>query len=478
MLALKQCILSIALLAMLFLPLNVIANDETDKTTENQTEETQPSDDKNEKLVTNVFYDTSLRQALSDISAQTGATIIPEMSVQGIVSCEFKDTPLDKALEILLAGSGFVVKKYPDYYLIISSDPKSPSFPLISNSICVKLNYVRADTAIKLISPAFKNYVQAVPETTTNQGSNVAFTGSNVAFITAPPDIAERILADLKMIDQPPRQVMLDARIVIMERGNLSKIGIDWNLPMIQAGAFTNSVIEKGVTSAATKGTAGVKWPWGVQAGYTPGSTFTDSLLITLNLLAQNNQASIIANPQLMAQDGKEAQIKVTSEEYFEVLTQGGLYTRSQLEKIEAGTTLQITPHISDKGDITLDIKTEVSDVVARGESNLPVVTRRTSQGTVRIEDGGTAIVAGLSDERWESNQNKIPGVGDIAIIGNLFSNKGEKESSRQLAAFVTVHIVSETSVDENKTQRLLIEPVGKEFEEAIKESLTRIGKR
>ena len=130
------------------------------------------------------------------------------------------------------------------------------------------------------------------------------------------------------------------------------------------------------------------------------------------------------------------------------------------------------------KGDITLDINAEVSDVVARGESNLPVVTRRVAQGTVRIDDGGTAIVAGLSDERWQSNQNKIPGASDIAIIGHLLRNDGEKESSRQLATFVTVHIVSETSVNEDKTQRLLIEPVGKEFEEAIKESLTHVGKR
>ncbi len=413
-----------------------------------------------QKLVTNIFCDTSLRQAIADISAHTGVIIIPDISVQGIVSCELVDVPLDKALEILLAGSGYVVKKMPDYYFITSVDPTSPSFPQISESHLVNLNYVKADAAIKLLSPAFQKYVQADPE-------------SRVAFVTAPRELADRIVSALELIDQAPRQIALDTRIVVMERGELASIGVQWKMPQVEFGAFSSSITREGKQELEP---GGVKWPWGIEIGYTPGREFTDSLLLTLNLMAQNDQATIIANPQLMAQDGKEAQINVTTEEYFEILTEGGFYARSQLEKIEVGTTLTITPRISDNGNITLDISTEVSDVIARGEDNLPVVTRRMSQGTVRIQDGGTAVVAGLTDDRWQINHVRVPGPANVAVLGRLFRNKTRRESTRQVAAFVTVHIIPEGEPEHESPphNRPYIEPVGEEFREALKDALSR----
>ena len=262
------------------------------------TGEEQTAEDKEEvqeKLVTNMFFYTSLRQALSDVSAQTGVTIVPDMSVQALVTCELNDVPLDKALEILLAGTGYVVKKTPDYYLVCSVDPTSPSFSQITESRSVKLNYAKADAAVKLLAPTFQKYVQADVE-------------ANAAFVTAPQDLMERIISDLKQIDQPPRQVMLDTRIVVIERGSLTNLGVEWRMPQLKAGTFGNFITRRGLDAG------GIQWPWGVEFGYTPGREFTNSLLLTLNLLAQNNHATMVTNPQLMAQDGKEALIKVTTE--------------------------------------------------------------------------------------------------------------------------------------------------------------------
>jgi len=449
----------------LILPSTAMAEDEaaTVEIAEVETGEEQTAGDKEEtqeKLVTNMFYDTSLRQALSDVSAQTGVVIVPDMSVQALVTCELNDVPLDKALEILLAGTGYVVKKTPDYYLVCSVDPTSPSFSQVTESRSVKLNYAKADAAVKLLSPAFQNYIQAEVE-------------SNIAFVTAPQGLMERIISDLKQIDQPPRQVMLDTRIVVIEKGSLANLGVEWKMPQIQAGAFSNSVTREGLDAGE------IEWPWGVEFGYTPGREFTDSLLLTLNLLAQNNHATMVTNPQLMAQDGKEAMIKVSTEEYFQILTEG-YYARSQLEKIETGTTLTITPRISDNSNITLNIMTEVSDVVARGENNLPVVTRRQAQGTLRIQDGGTAVIAGLTDDRRQFSKTRVPGFGDIAVLGNLFRSNATSETIRQVAAFVTVRIISEDKASDDKTRvnKSYIKPVGEEFKMEIKEILARDGRK
>ena len=200
----------------------------------------------------------------------------------------------------------------------------------------------------------------------------------------------ESIEAALRQMDEAPRQVLLNARIVVMERNDLLNLGLQWDWPTAVAGAFSNS------DQHAPGQTA---WPWDGQIGYSPGKEFTNSLALAVNLLTQNEEATVLSSPQVMAQDGGEAQIKVTTEEYFEIVTQG-YYTNSDLQKIESGTILRITPRIGPGNEIDIRLSAEASDVVSRGEDNLPVVTRRTTDSDVAIHDGGTVAFSALMDNR------------------------------------------------------------------------------
>lgn len=403
--------------------------------------------------VSNVFVDTDLREALSDIASQLEVVIVPDSSVTGVVTCELKDASIDQALEIVLAGTGFIVKKTPDYYLVCSAALDSPSFALISKTVVVKPNYIKAADAIKLLSAGFQKAVKADA-------------GSNTLCITAAPEMLERITADLKLIDRAPRHVMLNARMVVIDGSDLLNLGIEWEWPTITAGIFTNSDFHGGDLEPPN-------WPWGVQIGYTPGQEFTNSLMLTLNLLGQNDEATVIASPQLMAQDGKPAEINVATEEYFEI-TSEGYYARSQLEKVDTGTKLKITPRIGEKGDITLDIEAEVSGVIARGEDNLPVVTRRTAKSTIRVENGGTAAIAGLMDSRTQTSHSSVPGLSKVPVLGWIFQNDDNAKVSRQVAIFITARVMpqEEDGPEEAAPRRERIKPVGKEFKKALRESL------
>jgi type II secretory pathway component GspD/PulD (secretin) len=372
--------------------------------------------------ISNIFVDSDLREALQDIASQLEVVIVPDSSVAGVVTFELKDATLDQALEIVLAGTGYVVKKMPGYYLVSSASPDSPSFALISETRLVRMNYVAAATAARQLAAPFRTYVNADQD-------------RNTLLITAPPALLKRIVDDLKIIDKAPGHIMLHARIFVLDRTRMKNVGVRWNWPLIKAGVFTNSDFYGGA--------AGPDWPWAVEAGLTPGFQLTNSLVLTLNLLAQNSDATVLASPRLMAQDGREAEIKVNTEEYFEITSQG-LYVVSRLQKIETGTVLKILPRISENGDITLKIATEVSGVVARGENNLPVVTRRTAANTVRIRDGGTVVIAGLMDQRSEETVDWVPGIGKIPVIGRLFRTDMNQNSSRQIAIFVTASRVKD----------------------------------
>ncbi len=423
-----------------------------------ETPAARPPDERDRRLVTNVFYETSLRQALSDIATQVGVVIVPDISVRGVVTADLRAVPLERALQIVLAGTGFVVKKMPDYYLVCSPALDSPSFPLVSETKVVRVNYLKAETAAKLLSTSFQPFVQADPK------------GEAVS-VTAPPELLERIVADLALIDRPPGHVLLEARIVVIEQSDLLDLGIQWNWPQVRMGTFSDSAHHGG-------GTETPAWPWGIQIGYTPSREFTNSLLLTLNLLSQNDQATVIARPQLMAQHGREAEIKVNTEEYFEI-TSESIYTTARLEKVETGTILGITPQVGEDGAITLTIATEVSGVIARGEKNLPVVTRRTAKSTVRVEGGGTAVLAGLMDSRSEKNRSGVPGLSELPLLGPLFRRDTNRNASRQVAVFITATLVRPEAGggEDQPAEGPVIPPVpDKEFREALRESLRRLG--
>ncbi|MGA2323554.1 MAG: hypothetical protein ABSG22_06875 [Sedimentisphaerales bacterium] len=397
---------------------------QTKETVESETAEPQPKSQT--KLISNVFIDTDIRQVLQDISSQTGVIIVADQTVAGLITCELKGVPLDKALEIVLAGTGYVVKKTPDYYLVSSSDPKEVTFPASSKTKFVKTNYLRAEEAIKLLSPAFAKYVQADAT-------------SSIVVITAPQVLINRIESDLELMDRPPRHVMLDARVVVMNKNDLLNLGVEWGWPQISAGTFSDSTNGAG------------KWPWGIQMGYTTDKTFTNALQLNLNLLEQNGSATIVSSPQVLAQDGKKAEIKVTTEEYYSLMptvTQNTLpfYYTPQLQKIEYGTILGITPHIGNNGDITLDLAIEVSDILLRSSDNYPVVSRRIVNNTMRIQDGGTVSVAGLKKSEEYATDKRTPGLSNIPIVGGLFNNKSKQGAHEEIAVFVTAHLVPDSA--------------------------------
>lgn len=404
-------------------------------------------------LISNTFADDPLIDVLQMIAAEANVTIIPDETVVGNVACVLKDKTVGTALDIVLAGTPYIWKKTEHYYLVASGEIttgglQNSMFAQMSETRRLKMNYVTAEAAVGLLSTAFRPYVQAeigLPGTDT-------FT----VVVTAPPALAERIIADLEQVDQIRKQVLLDARIVVMERGNLLNLGVQWGWPTISAGLFSNDLKNRGTGLLDFGG----KIASGFQIGYAPDATFTNSLTATLNLLAQNDEATIIANPQVLAQDGKMADISVMTEEYYFMTGNQGQTTGffnyySELEKIESGTKLNITPHIGDNNDITLTLAIEVSDSIPRGrESDLPVVTRRTSTSTVRIKDGGTVALAGLTENRTRTDKRRVPGLSKLPLIGGLFKNTNDEGASREIAVFVTAHIIPESSRDTNYTQQ------------------------
>jgi type II secretory pathway component GspD/PulD (secretin) len=129
---------------------------------------------------------------------------------------------------------------------------------------------------------------------------------SNTVSISAPEDQTAAIARAVNQIDTPRQHVMLDARVVVLDRLDLLDFGVEWDFPTAQAGTFTSDQ------------TSQPNWPYALQLGFTPGRMFTNALSLNLNLLSQNDDATIVSSPKVLAQDGREAKISITTEEFFE----------------------------------------------------------------------------------------------------------------------------------------------------------------
>jgi len=407
-----------------------------------------------EPLVTNMFYDTSLRQALADISAQTGVIIVPDMSVQGIVTCELKDVPLTDALRMVLSVGDYVFREMDGYILVGSTDPEGPSFSKLSEAVNVRLEYVDAESAVKMLPESLQKFAKADEAT-------------NTVCVTAPSALAERLVADLRAFDVPPRQVMIEAKVVELQKSQMERFGTDWEWewqkPQVEDNTRSGSAVFDSLN-------------WTLGLGYATTAEFTRNLNLTLTLLEENESASILANPRVMAADGKEAEIRVITEEYFEILT-GDYYVRSELEQIESGIVLKMRPRIGDDGDIVMEISPEVSNVIGQGLRGFPVITRRSASTTVHVQDGGTIVIAGLVDNSSRVDVRRVPLLGSIPLIGALFRSDQVQNDARQVAVFITPRIVGrrpglETPYLAGRPSRPHVEPAGEEFQEELERIL------
>jgi len=387
--------------------------------------------DRGPMVSTQSFQEEDLSSVLALIGDEVGVSIIADSGVLDTTSVSWVDPiPLEQALDMLVAGTNYSWMFAGDYYLVSTMSPDQPAFVSGTVTQRIKMGYISSQDAVSMLSTSMTRFVKAEPE------------GSYVT-VTAGPKLTERIINDLRSFDVAPKQVLLQSKVVVMEEGDLLNMGVEWSWPKVSAGMFSSHY--KG--ELANLYDTGGKGIWGVQMGYGLGNTFTNALTLGLNLLQENEKAQMIATPSTMASDGELARMSVVTEEYYMLTPQvegsASLFSQSQMETIESGVTLEITPRIADNNDVILAISVELSDSIPSGRgSGLPVVTRRTAQNTVRIMNGGSAVIAGLNENRKNINEKRTPGLSRIPLLGKLFSNTNNDTASRDVAIFVTANII------------------------------------
>jgi pilus assembly protein CpaC len=171
------------------------------------------------------------------------------------------------------------------------------------------------------------------------------------------------------------------------------------------------------------------------------------NLGMTLKLLQQKNLLQILAEPNLIAVNGREASF-LAGGEFPIPVPQAGLAGVITIQYKEFGIKLNFTPVIMPNGNIHLTVKPEVSSLdfangLVSAGFRVPALTTRRASTELELQDGQSFVIAGLMDNRLTSNLSKMPGIGDIPILGNLFRSKDLNKSKQELMVMVTARRIS-----------------------------------
>jgi type IV pilus secretin PilQ/predicted competence protein len=391
-----------------------------------------------ERLISLNAQDSDLPQVLSILAERGGLNLITGPGVTSEkVSVRMKDVPVDQAVNLVVRAAGLAYERIGNS--IVVADAKALKEETGLSSYILTLKFADA----KDVKAAIKDLV---PDCQVDQG------GNRLVIVTSPRVIAE-IQKIIDVMDQPARQVQLEARIVEVGTDDLKRLGIDWDALNQQRVVF----IEGRSDTATTYQKIPELAPW-ITA--TPGKAdlaklrnFSRQALgfnVALDLLIRDGNARVLANPKLTTLNGREASILIGSRIPFVVtgtaFAGNGAAPVQKIEKEEVGIKLKITPLINADGYITTEISPEVSTVIGfTGEnSDLPIISTRQATTTVRLKDGNSVVIGGLLSEEKTTTRTKVPLLGEIPGLGLLFQHNTITSSKKDLVIEVTPRILTE----------------------------------
>jgi general secretion pathway protein D len=300
---------------------------------------------------------------------------------------------------------------------------------------------------------------------------------TNSLIISAPEPVFRQLRAVIDKLDSRRAQVFVESLIVEVNADKAAEFGIQWQGPL---GAFGDRTVGVLGTNFGTGGNNIFTNTLPVASGSLdqvtpPGTGFNFGMaerrngVYLLGFLARwlqtNGDGNVLSTPNLLTLDNEEAKIVVGQNVPF-VTGQftntgsggtGSVNPFQTIERQDVGITLRVRPQISENGTIKMVIYQEVSSVEpssANAASGL-TTNKRTIESTVLVEDGGIVVLGGLLQDEYRENEEKVPGFGDIPILGNLFKSQNRTRGKRNLMIFLRPVVLRDaTSVNDFSTNR------------------------
>ena len=437
-----------------------------------------------EKLSLN-FQDIDVRSLLQVIADFTNFNIVTSDSVQGSLTLRLKDVPWDQALDIILQAKSLGMKRVGNVLQIAPKDEMAAKEkadleaqatirnlePLRTQSF--QLNYTKAEDIKTQLTATSGSGGGAGGSNDgrllSSRGSVIAEPRTNQLFVSDIPSRLEQIQDMITKLDVPVRQVLIEARIVEATdtfgkslgiklggadlrgiRGGDAGYGVGSN--RVAFGGNYNAITSTtgqtdagGLTSATSQF---VNLPALGLAGATPAS-FAISLFssaanrflnLELSALEADGKGKIVSSPRVVTADQTKALIEQGTEFAYQQATSSGA-TAVAFRK--AVLKLEVTPQITPEGNIILDLDVNKDSPGGVVEGAMSINTKRVKT-QVLVENGGTVVIGGIFEVTESDQENKVPLLGDVPVLGNLFKQRTRQAQKQEMLVFITPKMISD----------------------------------
>ena len=438
-----------------------------------------------EKLSLN-FQNIEVRALLQVIADFTNFNIVTSDTVTGNVTLRLKDVPWDQALDIILEAKGLGLRKSGNVILIapkeemaarkkatLASEQEVLALePVRTQSF--QLNYAKAEDIMKQIvaNQAVANQQSggggASNRMLSPRGSVNFDIRTNQVFVTDIPSKLAEVADVIAKIDVPVRQVLIEARIVIANDTFGRSLGMrlgfaDLSLkngvaPGVSLGGNTRGTV--GGNMAAVGGQTGqipgplfsdtqfVNLPATPQGGFNP-ATFALSLFgvnanrflnLEISALEADGRGKVVSSPRVTTADQTKATIKQGTRIPYQQATSSGA---TAVSFVDATLMLDVTPQITPEGNVIMNVEV-TKDSVGTVYAGVPSIDTKSVKTQVLVENGGTVVIGGIFEQVENTSVTKVPLLGDIPYLGNLFKTTDTHSSKVELLIFITPKVVSE----------------------------------
>ena len=430
-----------------------------------------------EKLSLN-FQNIEVRSLLQVIADFTNFNIVTSDSVTGAVTLRLKDVPWDQALDIIMQAKGLGMRKSGNVLLIAPRDELAAKEKLDLESRAAiqnleplrtqsfQLNYTKAaEIAAQLTTGTGAARILSI------RGSVIAEPRTNQLFVTDVPGKLEQVQQLIGKLDIAVRQVLIEARIVEASDTFGKSLGVRLggsDLRGVRGGDPGYSVgggnrVALGGTYNAVSGTTGesstvldtintsfVNLPAVGQGGFTP-SSFAISLFsaaanrflnLELSALEADGKGRLVSSPRIVTADQTKASIEQGTEFPYQQATSSGA---TSVAFRRATLRLEVTPQITPEGNIILDLDINKD---SRGETTAAGIAINTKhiKTQVLVENGGTVVIGGIFELTETENEARVPFLGDLPAVGNLFKTKQRTSNKQEMLVFITPKMIADRS--------------------------------
>jgi len=436
-----------------------------------------------EKLSLN-FQNIEVRSLLQVIADFTNFNVVTSDSVTGAVTLRLKDVPWDQALDIILQAKGLGMRKSGNVLWIAPKDEiaareKQELESKVSNESLesvrtqgFQMNYAKAAEIAAQITAGGSGGASAGARILSPRGSAIAEPRTNQLFVTDIPSKLQQVQDLIAKLDIPVRQVLIEARIVEADDRFGRSIGVRLggsDLRGVRGGdagyeiGGTNRIAFGGSYNAVssttresentldTLNTSFVNLPSTGAGGFSPAafavSLFSSAANRFLNLeisaLEADGRGKIVSSPRVVTADQVKALIEQGTEFPYQTATSSGA---TAIAFRKANLKLEVTPQITPEGGIILDVNINKD---SRGETTAAGIAINTKhiQTQVLVENGGTVVIGGIFELVEVEDVTKVPLLGDIPYLGNLFKNRSKTANKSELLVFLTPRVISDRGV-------------------------------